>query len=221
MTPRISIWRAGGGSIAALAMAAAVMAPVANAASVTTDHRCYLVGQKVMLTGSGFAASRSYVVSVDDVYYGMSSTDSNGDFSVRFGPGGLGANVAQAVDQLVATDGTSSASTTFTVTRSTGARFLATKGNPATLKAPFELWDFSATGARRALYLHWVAPSGGVRETMLLGHTTGECGYLKTKPTRVFPFRPTLGSWTLQIDTQRKYARRPAGPVARILVGIA
>jgi hypothetical protein len=220
MTPRISIWRAGGGSLAGLALAAALMAPAADAAAVATNHGCYLVGQKVTLTGSGFAASRAYVVSVDDVYYGMSGTDANGDFSVTFGPGGLGANVAQAVDRLQATDGTSSASTTFTVTRSTGARFLAKRGNPATLKAPFELWDFSSTGARRAVYIHYVAPGGGARATVLLGHTTGECGYLKTKPTRVFPFKPTLGSWTLQIDTQRKYSRHPGGPVARIIVGI-
>jgi hypothetical protein len=221
MTARISIRRTGGGAVAALALAAALMAPAANAASVSTDHRCYRVGQKVTLTGSGFAASRAYVVAVDDVYYGISNTDANGDFSVRFGPGGLGAGVPQSVDHLEATDGTSSASATFTVTRPTGARFLAKNGNPATLKAPFQLWDFSSTGARRSVYLHYVAPSGGASDTVLLGHTGGECGYLKTKPMRVFPFKPRLGRWTLQVDTQRRYVRRPGGPVARILVGIA
>jgi hypothetical protein len=217
MTARISIRRLAGCSLAALALSAAP----AVAATVRTDRNCYVVGKKVTLTGTGFAASRAYVVSVDDVYYGMSGTDSGGGFSVTFGPGGLAANVAQGVDQLTASDGTSTASTTFTVTRSTGARFLAKKGNPATLRTPFELWDFSSTGARKAVYLHYVQPAGGARETVQLGHTTGECGYLKTAPVRVFPFKPTFGYWTLQIDTQRTYARHPAGPVARILVGIA
>ena len=217
MTARNSIRRLGGGALATLALTATP----ALAATVSTDHSCYLVGKKVTLTGSGFAVSRAYVVSVDDVYYGMSGTDANGAFSVTFGPGGLGANVAQAVDQLTATDGTSAASTTFTVTRPTGARFLAKKGNPATLRAPFELWDFSSSGASKAVYLHYVAPVGSVRQTVTLGHTGGECGYLKTKSMRVFPFKPTFGYWTLQVDTQPSYSRHPAGPVARILVGIA
>jgi hypothetical protein len=217
MTARISIRRLAGCSLATLALTAAS----AQAATVTTNHGCYLVGQKVTLTGTAFAPARAYVVSVDDVYYGESGTSATGAFSVTFGPGGLGANVAQSVDNLVATDGTSTASTTFTVTRSTGARFLAKKGNPATLHAPFELWDFSSTGARQAVYLHYVEPTGSVRETVTLGRTTGECGYLKTRSMRVFPFKPTFGYWRLQIDTQRAYSAHPSGPVARILVGIA
>jgi hypothetical protein len=36
----------------------------------------------------------------------------------------------------------------------------------------------------------------------------------------VFPFAPTVGQWTIQVDTQRSYSRHPGGPVARIGVQI-
>jgi hypothetical protein len=206
-----------------LCAAAALAAPAAAAqsGSISTNHGCYLVGQTVKLRGTGFAPSRTYLVTLDDVIFGGGSTNASGAFSASFRPGGLGANYAQLVDAVEATDGGSTAGATFTLTRRTGARFLAARGNPRTLKAPFELWDFSGTGSPLPVYLHYVSPSGAVRQTVSLGHTGGQCGYLKTKPRRVFPFVPTAGTWTFQLDTHHQYSRRARGPIARISVGIA
>jgi hypothetical protein len=203
--------------------AAALAAPAsaAQSGSIATNHGCYLVGQTVKLTGTGFAPSRTYLVTLDDVIFGGGSTNGSGGFSASFRPGGLGANYAQLVDTVEATDGGSTAGATFTLTRPTGARFLAASGNPRTLKAPFELWDFSSTGVSLPVYLHYISPRGAARQTVSLGSTGGQCGYLKTKPRRVFPFGPTAGTWTFQLDTHRGYARHPRGPVARIRVGIA
>ncbi len=52
--------------------------------------------------------------------------------------------------------------------------------------------------------------------TVLLGHTRGQCGYMQTRSRQVFPFAPSSGNWTLQIDTRRDYRRALRGPVARI-----
>ena len=177
-------------------MAAALAAPAtaAQTGSISTNHGCYLVGQTVKLTGSGFAPSRTYLVTLDDVIFGGGSTNASGGFSASFRPGGLGANYAQLVDMVEATDGGSTAGATFTLTRRTGARFLAARGNARTLKAPFELWDFSSAGAPLPVYLHYISPTGAVRQTVSLGRTGGQCGYLKTKPRRVFPFVPTAGN---------------------------
>jgi hypothetical protein len=206
-----------------LCAAAALAAPAtaAQTGSISTNHGCYLVGQTVKLTGTGFAPSRTYLVTLDDVIFGGGSTNASGGFSASFRPGGLGANYAQLVDTVEATDGGSTAGATFTVTRRTGARFLAASGNARTLKAPFELWDFSSAGAQLPVYLHYIGPTGAVRQTVSLGRTGGQCGYLKTKPRRVFPFVPTAGTWIFQLDTHRGYARHTGGPVARIAVGIA
>jgi hypothetical protein len=185
-----------------------------------TDRGCYFVRERVGLHGRGFAPSRTFVVTVDEVNFGSAGTDSNGAFDKSFVPGGLGANVIQHVFRVTAADGTSSAITRFTVSRRAGGRFLATSGDPKTLRAPFEAWGFATDGRRHLLYVHYVSPRGRARATVALGSTGGQCGYLRTASRRVFPFVPSFGTWTLQLDTSRKYSRRPSGPVTRIRVRI-
>jgi hypothetical protein len=187
---------------------------------VRTVHGCYRVGQPVRVSGSGFEPKHLYDIAIGGVDFGQRTTDATGSFRARLIPGGLGGGIVQHVNYLNATDGTKDATTTFTLTRGTGARFLATGGDPNTLRAPFQAWGFALDGKRRGLYLHYVGPSGRVRTTAFLGHTGGRCGYLQTKSRLVFPFNPTLGRWTLQIDWLRGYSSRPAGRFARILVRV-
>jgi hypothetical protein len=203
------------------ATALGTSASAAQAPAISAGTGCYVVGHPVALSGSGFAGRREYVVSVDGVYFGESKTRADGTFHSSLRPGGLGAGVAQQSEQLEVTDGTVAADTNFTVTRATGARFLATAGSAGSLRAPFEIWDLSPSGARRMAYLHYVNPSGGLRETVALGTTNGQCGYLKTTKRKVFPFAPYPGTWTFQIDTRKAYSPRPGGSVARIRVGVA
>jgi hypothetical protein len=210
--------------VASAALGAAALGANASAAQAPTlsaGKGCFAVGKPVSLSGSGFAGSREYVVSVDGVYFGQARTRANGTFHSSLRPGGLGAGAAQMVEQLEVTDGTSVADAGFTLTRATGARFLATSGSPGTLRAPFEVWDISPGGAQRQVYLHYVSPSGTAGETVALGVSSGQCGYLKTAKRKVFPFTPTIGTWTFQIDTHRAYDSHPGGAVARIRVGVA
>jgi hypothetical protein len=208
--------------LAACAAAAspAVASPAAASPSLSTGRGCYVVGQSVSVQGAGFAADRKFDVTVDGVDFGTSTTDSSGAFSTSLRPGGLGANQPQLIEHLAASDGTAAANAVFTVTRKAGARFLATSGNPHTLRSKFQVWGFSMRGGRLPVYLHYVSASGHARKTVSLGQTGGQCGYLLTGSRRVFPFSPGVGSWTLQVDTHRSYARRPGGPVARIGVTI-
>ena len=204
-----------------LALLPATATLAASNPSISTDHGCYLVGQPVGVRGAGFAPSRQFIVTIDWVYFGNSTTDAQGTFTSSLRPGGLGAGVAQHVDNLIATDGSTSASAFFTVTRKPGARFLATSGNPRTLRAPFEVWGFALDGVSRHVYLHYVSPSGRARTTAFLGNTSGQCGHLFTGSRRIFPFVPGSGHWTFQIDTNSRYFSRPLGPVARIGVQIS
>ncbi len=209
--------------MAAVLTAAALVVTAASGAAapaIRTDRGCYLVGQKVQIAGSGFAPSRSFDVAVDGIDFGQSTTNIAGAFSSSLIPGGLGAGLAEYVHHLDATDGTLSADARFTVTRAAGARFLSTRGNPHTLRAPFEVWGFSLGGARRSIYLHYVAPSGRPGRSYRLGTAAGQCGYLRTRARRVFPFSPSVGTWTLQVDTSRRYVRHPKGPATRIRVQI-
>jgi hypothetical protein len=187
---------------------------------VTTNHGCYRIGQPVRVTGSGFAPGHLYDIAIDGVDFGQRRTDAAGAFRAQLVPGGLGAGIVEHVNHLNATDGTKDATTRFTLTRRTGARFLATGGDPNTLRAPFQAWGFALDGKPRALYLHYVSPAGRARTTAFLGRTGGQCGYLQTKPRLVFGFSPSRGKWILQIDWQRTYSSRPAGRVARIVVRV-
>ncbi|HEY2437029.1 MAG TPA: hypothetical protein VGH93_07595, partial [Solirubrobacteraceae bacterium] len=150
------------------------------ATSVTTDRGCYLVGQTVQLNGSGFEPFRTYVVSIDGVYLGARTTDSDGNLSVPLHPGGLPAGAAQHLDNLQVTDGTMSAQTSFMLTRSAGALITNTAGSTRSLTGRFLVWGFSRGGTARPVYVHYVSPSGKVRKTVTLGNTAGQCGYLRT-----------------------------------------
>jgi hypothetical protein len=199
-----------------LAVAAANTAP-----TIRTDRGCYFVGQKVKINGSRFAPSQMYDVAVDGIDFGQSTTTATGAFASSLIPGGLAAGQAQLVHHLDVSDGTTDVAATFTVTRSKpGARFLAAGGDVRTLKGQLEAWTFSTKGRRPATYLHYVSPSGRATRTVPLGRAAGQCGYVRTGKLRVFPFTPSAGTWTLQVDTSRRYARRPRGAVARISVRI-
>jgi hypothetical protein len=213
----------------ATAPAAAVAASAGPA--LQTGQACYLVGQRVAVIGAGFAPSRKYQVAVDGINFGLSTTDATGSFTASLIPGGLGANVVQEVHILSATDGTSETRAPFTVTRTTGARILAGTGSAATLRAPFQLWGFeleglqpplyTPTGTRLPVYVHYLSPQKRLKTTEKLGHTGGQCGYLRTKPKRVFPFTPSRGTWTLQVDTNPVYMKHAPGPKAKIILAVS
>ena len=218
--PRSARGRAATAALLAVAGLLLTAPPGFGAPSLQTDRGCYLVGQRVGLRGAGFAAARPFRVSIDGVFFGQSTTDAQGAFNTSLRPGGLAAGIAQHVDHLDATDGSVDARATFTVTRPPGGRFLASSGNPSTLSAPFEVWGFARDGRRRTVYLHYVTPAGRVARTLALGQTSGQCGSLRTRRRHVFPFAPSLGAWTLQLDTRARYSRRVTAPVARIGVQI-
>jgi hypothetical protein len=209
----------------------AVTAAAASATPILqTNQGCYLVRQRVAITGTGFAASRMYQVAVDGVDLGLGTTDASGSFTASVIPGGLGANIVQEVHALSASDGTSQTRTPFTVTRTTGARILASTGTAATLHAPFQVWGFAlahgqpptAPGITRLpLYVHYIGPRKRLRSTVALGKTGGQCGYLRTSARRVFPFIPSRGKWTLQVDSAPTYSAHPVGPVARIILRVS
>jgi hypothetical protein len=218
--------------LAGLALAVTGAGATAASATLTTNLTCYLVGKPVTFTGAGFAMTRPYDVSVDGIDLGTATTDPNGGFTASVKPGGLGANVVEKHETLKATDGTSTATARFTVTRTTGARLLAGTGKTVrTFRAPFQVWGFGLVPgtsgpyaidpAGHQVYVHYLAPNRGVKMTIMIGRTGGQCGYLKSGPRRLFPFTPAAGVWTLQVDTSPRYSKHPSGPVARIPVRVA
>src|SRR5438270_8720799 len=125
---------------------AGLTAQASQRAIVRTNHGCYRVGQPVVVQGAGFAPMRLYDIAIGGVDFGQSRTDGTGSLRATLIPGGLSAGVVQHVNYLNVTDGTKEATTRFTLTRSTGGRFVGAGGNPATLQASFQAWGFGLDG---------------------------------------------------------------------------
>jgi hypothetical protein len=217
---RLSRALAAAACAAAAASACAAVAGADQVPTITTDRGCYVVGQTVQLSGSGFAPYRSYVVTIDGVYLGSRTTDSTGSFSVPLHPGGLPAGAAEHYDPVEVTDGSTSAQTNFTLTRRAGFRIANVAGGVHNLTGRFVIWGFSMNGTTKPIYVHYVSPRGKLRKTVALGTTRGACGYLRTPRRRLFPLAVVAGTWTLQVDTQQTYSRLAPGPRVRIRVVI-
>lgn len=206
----------------------AVASPVLAApATLTTDARCYLQGAPLRMTANGLAPEAPLTVALDGqaLSYGDGSkpvADVAGSFAGSFATPALAAGVAQQRHVLAVGDGRQRPKARFTVTRPTGADFQPSRGNPRTLRARFKVWGFALVGGanRVPVWLHWVSPTGSVRQSALLGTTGGDCGTLTTASRRVFPFDAEAGRWVLVLDTQRRYRVQTSGPRAKIPVHV-
>jgi hypothetical protein len=204
----------------------AFAAVAASAASITTAARCYEPGAKVPATARGFAPRSPLTVEVDGrvLRYpdgSLPRTDANGDYANAFYAPYLKGAQPQRPIGVSASDGTSSARTSFTVTRPPGASFAPAQGDPRTLKVRFSVWGFALRSGRNTrTYLHWIRPNGRVRATAALGATQGDCGALRTRPRRIFPFAAEVGRWVLVIDAHPRYHVHAKGPRAKIPVNV-
>ena len=192
--------------VAAL-VASATGAVAAQAATLTTDTRCYQETQEVIVNGSGFAPSSVVTISRDDTVLGSTTTDASGAFRNKFDTPELPADVRERLYRLSATDATSTAQTTYRSTR-IFASFRPRNGNPSTLRVRFSIFGFGLVQRRAPVYLHYVRPGGKLARTIRLGTATGVCGAIaQTRERRLFPFEAARGVWILQFDTRRKYER--------------
>lgn len=210
-------------SVCGTAVMLAIAAAVALAqATISTNRSCYVVGQSAQLSGSGFAPSTPFTVVVDGVLFGANrETNSQGGLSVTLLPGPLPKGVAQHTDKVTVDDGTGdTASTSFTLTRRALALLTGAKKTSRGYTGRFKVWGFSLDGSKREVYLHYIGPSGRAHRTVALGSTRGACGWMVSKRELFVPFSLSRGTWTLQVDTRRSYARHPDGPVSRLRVAI-
>ena len=74
---------------------------------------------------------------------------------------------------------------------------------------------FTAPGPVVVHYVH----DGEVRSTVRLATPRGRCGRFRARRAQ-FPFRPSLGTWTLQVDQQRAFAPVPATPFVQLPVTV-
>jgi hypothetical protein len=184
------------------------LAPVASAATLTTDTRCYQENGEVVLNGAGYAPESTVTVMRDGAALGSATTDANGAFQRKFVTPEL-SGVREAVYSLTATDQQQNAATTRYRSTKVFADFSPGSGNPRRLRVRFTVAGFGLARAQASVYLHYVRKgSSHVTRTIRLGTARGTCGVIRqTKLRRLFPFAPSRGTWILQFDTFRRYER--------------
>ena len=196
---------------ALLAAAAIVASPAADAAdaggpTIRTALPCYLAGQEVRITGTGFHAGDSYSVTLDHALLGTGTVRAGGRISGRLSSGALPAGAHRILHRILVADGALEARVGFH-TSDFGASFRPATGDPRTLRVQYEVdaIGLSAPGGS-LVWLHYLDPAGKVRRSVAIGHTSGVCGSLHSIRHRLFPLTATPGVWGLQFDLRPAYA---------------
>ncbi len=182
-------------------------APAAHGATITADSRCYQETQDVVLNGTGFRPGATVTVSRDGTAIGTATTNADGAFVGKFATRRLRGRTREALFDLAATDGSTSAVTRYRVSK-VFADFAPGRGNPVTLRVRFTVHGFGLLRRNAPVYVHYVRPNGRVRRTVRLGRSRGTCGLIRRSARRrLFPFSAERGRWILQFDTNPRYRR--------------
>lgn len=195
--------------VSVLALAATLAAaPVAGAATLSTDTSCYQETQDVVVSGAGYAPRDTVAISRDGKAFGTAETDGAGAFQVKFPAAELARGERERAFTLTAVDAALTMADVRYRTSKVFADFTPHAGNPKTLQVRFLISGFGLLRAHPGVYLHYVSPSGKVRRTVRLGTTHGSCGRIaQTQRRHLFPFAAEHGRWVLQFDTSRTYSR--------------
>ncbi len=198
--------------LAALALAAvAATAADAGGPTIHTAVPCYLAGQSVRISGTGFHAGDSYSVTLDHTLLGTGTVRAGGRISGRLSSGTLPAGAHRVLHRILVADGALQARVGFH-TSAFAAVFAPATGDPRTLRVHYvvDAIGLSAPGGT-PVWLHYLDPRGRVRRSVAVGRTRGVCGSLHSIRHRLFPLTATPGVWRLQFDLRPAYsaATRP------------
>jgi hypothetical protein len=176
-----------------------VVLPQSSPPWVVTDQRCYVAERPVALSGGGFDPGATLRITREGVVVATVVAAADGSFATTIASGRLPQGVAERAAELTVSGDSTSAVQRFRVTRF-GATFA------PRVAAPSSFVRFSAFGfgPGEAIYVHYLGADGTAAKTVRLGDTRGDCGSIRrTSARRLFPFRPTAGTWQLQFDTSR------------------
>ena len=203
-------------AVAAVGLLAAVVPSAATAgmappvASVRTDVPCLPTrssGETFTANGAGFTPGATLTFTLNGQVLGQQTADTDGTFHVPIKLRALAKGIGEAREVLTVSDGVNRArAPSFGITRFEANYFGLTSTRPGLARAKFEIFGFA--GAGKTVYLHYIQPNGGVRETVRLGKLGGPCGFLRTAQRKLFPFgNISNGYWRLRFDTSSAYLR--------------
>lgn len=179
--------------------AAAAGTAHAQAVSITPAKACYLTGDTVSLSASGFTPNGAVDVSIDGTSLGQRAADTAGNLAVEVRLGtmrGARAHTLTATDAAGLTASVSYRGTSHRVTvRPQDAR--------AGAKRRLRGWGFFAG---RRVYMHVRGPRG-YRADKRIARPTGPCGTFSVR-RRIVGSGAATGRYRVQFDARRRFSRK-------------
>jgi len=194
---------------AAAALVALLAPAAARAGTVALDKPCYVEGEAIVATGSGFSpnAQLTLTSSAGGEPFPSAVTDAAGAFTTRLtapAPKTLGARASDvtqttltAVDPL---NGTLNTATPFQL-----ANFAVDRGRTHDPRA-VRTWYFSGFPTGSTIYGHF-RRAGKTQANYRFGKATGACGLLHARARGIPVAHLKTGTWTIQVDTAKTYKR--------------
>lgn len=191
----------------------------AQAANVRVDRACYPGDgdAPVKVSGEGYLPGADYLLLLDGGVVASGTTGADGRVETELqvpSPPETGSKAHDRGHKVEIRQGSLTASAGFRSARVFGD-FNPGNGDPKRLKVRFSAFGFgidTPPGKKQStIYVHYVDRRGKARKTVKLGRGRGSCGSIRrTAKRKLFPFRPSSGTWALQFDTRRRYVKGTA-----------
>lgn len=190
----------------AFCMATAGTAAVAGTAqaatlTVTPDKPCYLAGDVVTATGTGFTANAFAAFSIDGNPIGQLDTDATGTVAAQVTLGGMKGVKTHTLTATDTMDPTVTASLSYTGTT------LRVDVNPANAKAgkKLRIKGYGLLGGKK-VYMHVRGPHH-YRSDTRIAKTKAPCGTFKTR-RKIVPANARPGKYKVLFDGKKKFSNK-------------
>lgn len=209
------------GVLSALAAATVLLAiaPAAHAASAEPLKECFLSvapdrTEPVPVAASGFPPGAAVEVRIDGASRTVTTADASGRLTGTLPAPYQARRERSFTIDLIQRDNPANA-----VRLRSRVTALSVSVRPKSARPNSRVrWSgrgFIGAGTVRAHYVK----AGRERKTIRLARPRGACGRFSVR-RRQFPFRPSVGRWTVQIDQQRAFSPSPDSPFVQLPISV-
>lgn len=209
------------GAFVALATATALLAaaPAAHGATAEPLKDCFLSvapgkTEPVPVTSAGFGPNAAVEVRIDGERHAVVNADADGRIT-----GALPAPHQERGERTFTIELVERDAPANLVRLESRVTALSVSVKPRAARPTRRVrWSGRGFVGDGPVYAHYVR-AGRERETIRLARPRGACGRFSVR-RRQFPFRPSIGAWTVQIDQQPRFSSPPNSPFVQLPIAV-
>lgn len=185
---------------AAAVVLAAVTAPSAMGATITSSRECFREGESAVFLGTGFQPGQEIAVSLDGRQFATETADALGRLGGAVSP--LPPIARSQATRALSMTQTSNPALTATKTFQETKLYVVTKPGSFRPGRRLRIRAGGFYGAGPTLYGHVRGPS---KRNLRIGRVTGDCGKVSATRKVILKRRDRPGFYIVQFDTSRRY----------------